>query len=264
MFGIKSFFKALGIIPDPDAFTFRIAPLIVAGLISAAAKGAQKVGDMKAGKDARSAEQIRLDEANELSGEQYDERMKLINDMIGPGGQYSNLLTDPIESTQDSTYWGSSSTKPTFTEEGQAGIAGMLEGAMSEQGRAESLPEFAGLEEGMARDFGQQMSGLKTALGNRAAGRGAAPLDTELEGVLAGRGITADYLGRKQAVPGMKEQARMQKSGIANMLFSQLAGLGRGSKTRQRGGQTTKSRQGQGASGLLGYLNALPEKQIFV
>jgi hypothetical protein len=230
---------------------------------------ASQLGGKKGAKDQRSSEQQRIDEANRLSGESYENQLahnQMIQEMFGPGGEYSALLTDPITSTMSGSSSYSSDTTPTFTAEGQTAIGDMLKSAMSERARAESLPEFAGMEEGMARDYGQRMSSLKTALGNRAATRGAAPLDTELEGILAGRGITSDFLGQKQQIPMMMEQARLGKGNVANMLMSQVAGLGRGQKTRGRSSQQSTTQQGQGAGGIMNYLNMIrpPERTTYV
>ena len=230
---------------------------------------ASAIGKKRAANKQRQSEDDRITEANRLSGEDHASQLAhndYIKSLFGEGGQYASMLTDPLTSMSQTSMTHSSETTPTFTAEGQAGISGMLENAMNEQARSESLPEFAGMEEGMARDYGQQMSGLKTALGNRASGRGAAPLDVDLEGILAGRGITADYLGQKQKVPMMREQARMGKGNIANMLFGQVAGLGRGSKTKGRQDSTTHGSQDQGAGAMLGYLNQTrpPERTVYV
>ena len=258
-----------GVIPKPDRYDCHIAPLVLAGAISAGSKLMSSIGGKRAANQQREDEQSRIDRANEISGEDYAAQVEhndLIKGMFGPGGQYSSMLTDPLTSTTTGSTSSSSSTTPTFTAEGSAAIADMLKSAMSERGRAESLPEFAGLEEGMARDYGGQMSGLKTALGNRAARRGGGPIDTDLEAILAGRGITSDYLGRKQALPGMKEQARLGKNQIANMLMGQVAGLGRGTKTKSRGSSTSTSQRDQGAGAMMNFLNMTrpPEKKVYV
>jgi hypothetical protein len=226
-------------------------------------------GQKKAAGDQQALERQRIDLANQIGAENYQAQLEyhqMLRDTFGESGEYAGLLTDPIKSSSSTSEQYSQDTTPTFTAEGQTALTNMLQSAMSEQGRAESLPEFAGIEEGMARDYGAQMSGLKTALSNRASTRGAAPLDIDLEGILAGRGVTGDYLGRKQQLPGMREQARMGKNQVANMLFSNVAGLGRGSKMRGSRSSQTESEQGQGAGAVLNYMNMLrpPERTVYV
>ena len=238
--------------------------VVMGGLALASAIGKKRAADKQ-----RKAEDQRIAEANRLSGENYDAQMEhndLIRSMFGEGGEYASLLTDPLTSSSNTSMTHSSKTTPTFTAQGQTSLNNMLTNAMNEQARAESLPEFAGMEEGMARDYGMQMSGLKTALGNRAAGRGAAPLDTDLEGILAGRGITSDFLGNKQKVPLLKEQARMGKGNIANMLFGNIAGLTRGSSTKGRQDSSTNTSQDQGPGAMMNYYNMIrpPEKTVYV
>jgi hypothetical protein len=226
---------------------------------------AGQMGGKKQQKEQHKLDQARLDMANRTADENFqrsEDFRDMVRDMFGAGGDYASLLTDPLTSTSSTNYF--SNTTPTFTSDATNAIANMAQASMNERARADSLPEFVGVEEGWARDHANRMGELKTQLGNRAALRGAAPMDTGLEAILAGRGMTSDFLKQKGSLPFMKESARMQKNQIANMLDAQRAGLGRGQKTK--GGSNTQTSQDQGAGAMLNYVNMLrPEdKTVYV
>jgi len=234
-------------------------------LVIGGATLASQAGGKKSAKDQQKLEQQRIAEANRIGEENHNsqlEYIQMLRDTFGGGGEMSGLLADPLHSSTNQSY--QSSTTPTFNKQGKAALADMTQAAMNERARAESQPEFLGMAEGMARDYGQQMSGLKTALGNRAAARGAAPMDTDLEATLAGRGITGNFLAQKQQIPLLMEQSRMGKNNVANMLMGNIAQLTRGQNTR--GSSSSQTEQDQGPGAMLNYYNMLrpPERTVYV
>ncbi len=121
-------------------------------------------------------------------------------------------------------------------------------------------PVLPGMEGELARQRGRQLSGLETALGNRAAMTGAGTQQSKLDALLAGRDIEAGYLSGLTNLPQQREQLMMARRGQAQgFLDPRLAQRTKG-RTTTRGSSTSYS-PSQNISNILGiYGTQAPQK----